>query len=267
MDYTHMYEELLEDIAQKNGLRAVNTYLKLIAGLGAILLCLFSTSYVAPLFIALVLALSILILARVDAKTYAELFIMPFWFAALSVAGIILISGGHEAFWGWNPLPWLSLSITRESINQGFFVFCRVIGGMSAMCFIALTTPMTDIFIVLRQCRIPEIVIDLAMIIYRTIFIIMDQVKQIYTAQVMRLGYSTIGESIHSFATMSGAAFISSWDAGEDLIRAMDARCYHGKFALLGETRPVECISLIAVMVFLFLSLVTVIFSQDITLI
>ena len=35
-----MYEELLEDIAQTNGLIEVNTSLKLIVGLGAILLCL-----------------------------------------------------------------------------------------------------------------------------------------------------------------------------------------------------------------------------------
>jgi len=164
-------------------------------------------------------------------------------------------------------MPWLSLSITRVSINQGFLVFCRVIGGMSAMCFIALTTPMTDIFIVLRQCRIPEVVIDLAMIIYRTIFIIVDQVKQIYNAQVMRLGYSTFSESIHSFASMCGAVFIASWNAGEDLIRAMDARCYDGKFALLGETRPVEYLPLFAVMVFLSLSSVVVILSKDMTII
>jgi cobalt/nickel transport system permease protein len=135
------------------------------------------------------------------------------------------------------------------------------------MCFIALTTPMTDIFIVLRQCRIPEVVIDLAMIIYRTIFIIVDQVQQIYNAQVMRLGYSTFRESIYSFASMCGAVFIASWNAGEDLIKAMDARCYDGKFALLGETRPVEYLPLFAVMVFLSLSSVIVFLSKDITII
>ena len=262
-----MFEELLEDIAQKNGLREVNTYLKLAVGFGAILLCLLSTSYIPPLFIALLLTAAILILARVDAKTYAELFIVPLWFAVISVAGIILISGGQEVFWSWDLMPSFSLSITRESINQGVFVFCRVIGGMSAMIFIALTTPMTDIFIVLRQSRIPEVVIDLMMIIYRTIFILMDQVIQIYNAQLMRLGYSTWRESIHSFASLCGAAFIASWDAGEDLIRAMDARCYDGKFALLGENRPVERIPGLTVVLFLLLSTLVVIVSGTITLI
>jgi cobalt/nickel transport system permease protein len=262
-----MFEELLEDIAQKNGLREINTYLKLVTGLGAIVLCLLSTSYIPPLFIALVLTGAILFLARVDAKTYAELFIVPFWFAVMSVAGIILISGGQDVFWSWDLLPGFSLSITRESINQGWFVFCRVIGGMSAMIFIALTTPMTDIFIVFRQWRVPEVVIDLMMIIYRTIFILMDQVIQIYNAQVMRLGYSTWRESIHSFASLCGAAFIASWDAGEDLIRAMDSRCYEGKFALLGENRPVERIPCLTVVVFLLLSTAVVIVSGTITII
>ena len=221
-----MFEELLEDIAQKNGIREVNTMLKLAAGLGAILLSLLSASYIPPLFIALILTGAILFLARVDAKIYAELFILPLWFAVMSVAGIILISGGQDIFWKWDILSSFSLSVTRESINEGVLVFCRVLGGMSAMCFISLTTPMTDIFSVLRKCRVPETIIDLMMIIYRTIFILMDQVIQIYHAQVMRLGYSTWRESLHSFSSLCGAAFIASWNSGEDLIRAMDARCY-----------------------------------------
>ena len=94
-----MFEDFLEDIAQKNGLRQVNTYLKLATGTGAILLCLISSSYLAPLFIAVLLTLGILFLARVDAKIYAGLFIYPFWFALMSVAGLILIYGGETVFW------------------------------------------------------------------------------------------------------------------------------------------------------------------------
>ena len=261
-----MFEDLLEDIAQKNGIRQVNTYLKLAAGTGAILLCLLSSSYVAPLFIAVLLTSAILLLARVDAKTYAGLFMHLAALALVSVAGIVFIYGGGTVFWSWHPTSWFSLSITRESVNQGFFVFSRIIGGMSAVCFIALTTPMTDLFTVMRQCRIPEVVIDLAMIIYRTIFFLMDQVRQIYHAQVMRLGYSGLRESIHTFSMMCGAAFIASWDAGDDLIRAMDARCYDGKFALIGENRPAEARSLLALGAFLLASSAVVIASQGMTL-
>ena len=261
-----MFEELLEDVAQNNGLREVNTTVKLAAGLGAIILCLLSTGYLAPLFIALVLSGAVLLLARVDVKTYAELFLVPLWFALLSAIVIVLISGGEHVYWIWDPLPFLSLSITRESINTGFFILCRVIGGMSALLFIALTTPMTDLFAVMRKCRVPDFVIDLAMIIYRTIFILMDQVRQIYHAQVMRLGYSTWRESITTFASMCGAAFIASWDEGDDLIRAMDARCYDGKFALLGESRPAGFRSVASLCLFLIAGTAAVYVSQGMTL-
>lgn len=260
-----MFEELLEDIAQKNGLREVNPYLKLAAGLGAILLCLISQSYLPPLFIAIVLTAAILGLAKVDARTYGELFILPLSFALTGVAGIILIHGGEQVFWQWDLLPSFTLSVTRESINMGIYVFCRIIGGMSAMIFIALTTPMTDIFIVLRQCRMPEVILDLMMIIYRTIFFLLDQVIQVYRAQVMRLGYSTYRESVHSFSALCGAAFIASWDAGEDLVRAMDARCYDGHFAVLGGNRPVEKKPLACLIAFLSVSVIVILCAGSAT--
>lgn len=262
-----MFEEFLEDIAQTNGLREINTYVKLTAGLGAIILCLISRSYMAPLFIAVVLSGAIVFLAGIDARTYGELFIVPLSFAVMSVLGIILLSGGNEVYWSWSPLSWFSLSVTEESINEGIFVFCRVIGGMSALIFIAVTTPMTDLFVVMRQCRIPEAVLDLAMIIYRSIFMILGQMVQTYQAQVMRLGYGSFRESIQSFAAMCGSVFIASWDSGEDLIRAMDARCYSGKFAVMGETRRVEVLPCLAVGVFLLLSTLVVLISGTNTLI
>ena len=261
-----MYEEFLENIAQKNGLGEVNTYLKLTAGLGGILLCLVSTSFIAPLFIAAILSIAVLVLARVSARIYVEIFVMPFLFAAMSVFTIVLVSGGGEVFWRWNPLPWLMLSVTRESINQGFFVFCRFLGAMSAMIFISLTTPMTDLFVAMRRCRVPQVVLDLAMMIYRTIFIIMDQLVQTYRAQQMRLGYSSFRESIRSFAVLCGSVFIASWDAGDDLVRAMDARCYQGKFAIMGDTRPVEYKSALAVVLFLGFASLIVIFTGNLSI-
>jgi cobalt/nickel transport system permease protein len=104
------------------------------------------------------------------------------------------------------------------------------------------------------------------MIIYRTIFILVDQVVQIYHAQVMRLGYTRYRESFLSFATLCGAAFIASWDAGEDLVRAMDARCYDGKFAVAGGIRPAEPIPVLVALVFLAVSSLVVILSGTVTL-
>ena len=198
-------------------------------------------------------------------RTLGELYVAPFSFALVSVSVIILLSGGGDSFWSWTPLPWLAFSITRGSINEAILVLCRVAGGMSALIFLALTTPMTDLFVVMRRCRVPEEVLDLAMMIYRTIFMIMNQLVQTYQAQRMRLGYASFRESVRSFSMLCGSVFIASWIAGEDLIRAMDARCYSGKFAMLGETQPVKAKPLMAVIGFLLVSSAIVVLTWKIT--
>ena len=74
----------------------------------------------------------------------------------------------------------------------------------------------------------PVELIDLMMIMYRYIFIMYEQAREIWQAQIMRLGYSRVRESIRSFSMLCGMLFISSWTAGEGLIQAMDCRCYDG---------------------------------------
>jgi cobalt/nickel transport system permease protein len=118
----------------------------------------------------------------------------------------------------------------------------------------------------MRRCGFPVLLLDLSMIIYRTIFILLDQLVQIYHAQVMRRGYSAPRESIRSFAMLCGAVFIGSWEAGEDLIRAMDARCYDGKFAILGDIGPLRPAPVLAVGLFLALSAGIVLYTRDISL-
>ncbi|MGE5831341.1 MAG: cobalt ECF transporter T component CbiQ [Methanomicrobiales archaeon] len=261
-----MYEEFLEDIAQGNGLREVSPSLKLGAALGAILLCLLSPGFPGPLAIAALLSLGILLLARVDPRTYGRLLLAPFSFALVSAGAILLLTGAGSAFFSWTPLPWLSLSITPAGINEGILVLSRMTGGMSALIFLAVTTPMTDLFMVMRRYGVPEPVLDLAMMIYRSIFTILDQLVQTYQAQRMRLGYSSFRESLRSFSNLAGSVFIAGWIAGEDLVRAMDARCYDGRFAVPGDSRPVETRHVLGVVAFLLVSSAIVVFTRGFTI-
>jgi cobalt/nickel transport system permease protein len=67
----------------------------------------------------------------------------------------------------------------------------------------------------------------------------------------MRLGYSRPVEAIRSFSMLCGMLFISSWNAGEDLIHAMDCRCYDGIFPSLDIAEPVQMSSLLPVLLYL----------------
>ncbi|BBL67472.1 cobalt ECF transporter T component CbiQ [Methanoculleus chikugoensis] len=231
-----MYE-VLEDFAQTNNLRETSPGLKLFIGLASILLSVSSPGPVAPLLVAASMSAAVLVLAKIPARFYAKLLLVPVSFAAMSIVVILFITGGGAVLL---EVPGLPLAVTADGANLALLLLTRVFGGMCSLYFIALTTPMTEIFDLLRKLRVPAVLIDLAMLTYRFIFILIEEAGQIYRSQVMRLGYRRFRESVHSFGMLAGALFIRTWESGESLVLAMDARCYDGRLGIPGETRPVS---------------------------
>jgi cobalt/nickel transport system permease protein len=242
-----MYE-MLEDFAQTNGLRQINPWLKLFLGLSSILLCVSSPGPFAPILVAVLLSAAILLLARIPAGVYARLLLIPVAFTLMSVVVILFITGGGTVLF---EVPGLPLAVTTGGVNLAILLLARVAGGMCSLFFIALTTPMTEVFDILRRLGVPASLIDLAMLIYRFIFILIEEAGQIYRSQVMRLGYGRFRESVNSFGMLAGALFLRTWESGEALMLAMDARCYDGKFGMPADTRPVSILSLTVVLVYL----------------
>ncbi|MGA2122629.1 MAG: cobalt ECF transporter T component CbiQ [Methanoregula sp.] len=246
-----MFEELLDDIAQNSAFRHIHPGTKILLGLGSLIICLVSPAPVVPLISGVILSLVLLIPARISPLVYGELLLAPAIFTAFSIIVLLFLLGGGDVIWRFNPVPWINLSITTGAVEQSILVLCRVFGCSISLFFIALTTPMTDLFNGMKRIGIPVELIDLMMIMYRYIFIAYDQASEIWRAQIMRLGYSRVGESIRSFSMLCGMLFITSWNAGEDFIHAMDCRCYDGIFPALDIAEPVRMRSLIPVVLYL----------------
>lgn len=246
-----MFEELLDGIAQNSSFRHIHPGTKILLGLGSLLICLVSPTPVVPVVSGVVLSLVLLIPARVSPVVYGELLVAPAIFAVMSVVVLLFLLGGGEVIWQFNPVPWINLTITTGSLGQSILVLFRVFGCSVSMFFIVLTTPLTDLFNGMKRIGVPIELIDLMMIIYRYIFIMYAQAFEIWQAQVMRLGYRRPMEAIRSFSMLCGMLFISSWNAGEALVRAMDCRCYDGVFPSLDIPEPVQMRSLIPVLLYL----------------
>ncbi|MFA6362813.1 cobalt ECF transporter T component CbiQ [Methanoregula sp.] len=246
-----MIEINLDGVAQQSTFRHIHPVTKLILALGSLILCLISPSPVVPLISGIVLSLVLIIPGRTSPRLYGELLLGPAIFTVMSIVVLLFLLGGGDVIWRFNPVSWINLTITTGSISQSTLVLFRVFGCSISLFFIALTTPMTDLFNGMKRIGIPIELIDLMMIIYRYIFIIYAQAIEIWQAQVMRLGYSRVREAIQSFSMLCGMLFISSWIAGEDLVRAMDCRCYNGVFPTLDIAEPMQMRSLIPVIAYL----------------
>jgi len=239
---------MLEDFAQTNDLGGTSPGLKLFLGLASILLCVSSPGPAAPLLVAASMSAAILALARIPPRVYARLLLIPVSFAVMSIAVILFITGSGTVLF---EVPGLPLAVTADGANLAVLLLARVFGGMCSLYFIALTTPMTEVFDIFRRLGVPTVLIDLAMLIYRFIFILIEEAGQIYRSQVMRLGYGRFRESVNSFGMLAGALFLRTWESGEALVLAMDARCYDGKLGIPGDARPISYPALAVALVYL----------------
>ncbi|KQC03855.1 MAG: cobalt ABC transporter permease [Methanoculleus sp. SDB] len=256
-------DNILDDYAHTNGLRDADTRLKLVMGAGAILISVSSGSSAAPLFIAATMALITVGLAKIPVAFYARLLAIPAGFVLTSGIVLIFLTGGGIPLWEFT-LPCGTLSVTTAAIDLASVVCARTLGGMCSLYFIALSTPMIEMFSVMRSLHLPREFVDLSMLIYRFIFILIGEAIAIKNAQEMRHGYAHFSTSLQSFSILGAMLFIRSLAKGEDLIRAMDARCYDGKLELLSQTRALSILGILCVTGYLTACVLILLSTTDI---
>ncbi len=254
--------DLLDDYAHSNALRNTSPRLKLLLGLGAMLLCISSVTPIAPLFIAVTMSFITVRLAKIPVRFYSTLLLIPLSFALLSAAVVAFMHGGGDQLFAFNIFG-ISLGIREDGANLALLLIARTFGGMCSLFFIALTTPMIEIFSVLKSLGLPDFLVDLSMLMYRYIFVFIDQAAVIHNAQVMRLGDAGVKNTLNSHAMLSSVLFLRAWEQGERLIVAMDARCYDGKLSLTEYVNKAEPRAIFAVMGYMVFVAVIAFLTKD----
>jgi cobalt/nickel transport system permease protein len=88
--------------------------------------------------------------------------------------------------------------LSRQGSIQAIEVLIRSLASTSALFFIVLTIPAIDLATTAQKIGCPQILIELALLVYRFIFLLADTAQKIVTAQVSRGGYRVHRLRMHS---------------------------------------------------------------------
>jgi cobalt/nickel transport system permease protein len=245
---------ILDDYALVSPLRHRNNWLKLAIVLFGLLAGVSATSPIPPLFIAFCMSFATMALGRAPLKLYFKLLLAPMGFAIAGVLIIAFFSGSGPEMLSFELLGY-PFAVRTDGFELALLVLSRSISGMCCLYFLSLTTPMIELFAVLKASRLPESLIELSMLIYRYIFVFLDIALSIRYAQTVRLGYSSFRRSLHSLGMLGSTLFIRSWEQGDKLFLAMNSRCYDGKMTLFEVHRPVGVPELLLTSAYFFLTL------------
>ena len=257
---------LLDDYALISPLRYRNNKLKLGIVVFGLLAGVSSTSLATPLFVAFCMAVATVFFGKVPLKFYVQLMLAPLGFAIVGAAIILFFFGSGSELFGFDIFGY-RFAANTEGVYMALHVISRTLGGMSCMFFLALSTPVVELFSILKSTKIPDSVIELSMLMYRYIFVFLEVALSIKYAQTVRLGYKDFKRSIGSVAMLASTLFIRSWEQGEKLYTSMSSRCYNGKLTMFEARRNIRMAEAAIVSVYIISTIAISCFTKNISII
>ncbi|MEV6812463.1 cobalt ECF transporter T component CbiQ [Micromonospora sp. NPDC051296] len=113
----------------------------------------------------------------------------------------------------------------------------RATAALLCLLLFAATTPLADVLPRLHRVGVPTAVTEVAALIYRMLFLLLDSVHAVRQAQAARLGYRTWASTYRSLAGQAGAVFLRAFSLARRLEEGLALRGYTGSLAVRTEVR------------------------------
>ncbi|MFC4101789.1 cobalt ECF transporter T component CbiQ [Paenibacillus xanthanilyticus] len=124
------------------------------------------------------------------------------------------------------------LVLTEDGGKLALGLMLRILACSSCFLFLILTTPMADLFQVLRKLRVPLLVLEIMQIMYRFLFLLLQTAFELYTAQRARGGYRGAKRTIADTATLAARLFDRTMSRYEGWMRGLRARGFEDELRL-----------------------------------
>ncbi|WP_373899756.1 cobalt ECF transporter T component CbiQ [Haloimpatiens sp. FM7315] len=224
---------LIDKYAYNNKLRKINPMAKFIFAIGLLILSLIFKDYIFEIIVFSFVSFIIVAFAKIPLKQYIKLLLIPMIFLIISIITILIsISKDSNLFLYSVKISSTYFGVTKESIEITRLIFFRAMASVSATYFIALTIPMNELIIVFKAFRLPKVFIELMVLIYRFIFIFLEECKEIYNAEEMRFGYMGLRNSYKSLSLLIVCLFVRVMIKYEDLTISLESKLYDGEFKM-----------------------------------
>lgn len=197
--------------------------------------CLVSNLVWSSVTSSLLLAAACLVLLLVDGVApgvVAKRLIVPWYLAIVAVATQVFLVGNSPLF-QVGPLVGHA-----EGLSRGALLGSRIFGGTAVVLAFSMTSTITELVSLASWLRVPPVLVEIASLTYRYLFLMAEEGQRIREAQTTRLGHSGWWKSMRSYGILIGMVVARSYDKAEAVYLAMAARGYRGSLPTESCRRP-----------------------------
>ncbi|MDR3594707.1 cobalt ECF transporter T component CbiQ [Clostridium sp.] len=248
--------------AYASKIRQWNAGFKVYLSILTLVLCIVLDNPYVSVAIIIAMAYLTVIKGKIPAIEYVSILAIPITFILLSTF-TIAIDFSKQAIGQYNlHLGFFYLFTSQEQIKKMAFLIIKIFAAISALQMMTLSTPSSEIISVLRNARVPKIIVELMSLIYRYIFILMDVCTKMKNSAKSRQGYCDFKTSCYTFGSIASNMLIISLKKANAYYDAMEARCYDGDLVFFEEDKKVEIRQIIVAAVFIIVLILLWIFTR-----
>ena len=170
--------------------------------------------------------------ARVPLRDWSRLNAAPMGFVLTGAAALAVELGPQ------------GLTLAADQGHAALAVILRASASASCLLLLAVTTPTPDLVRGLRRLGLPSEIADLALLIWRFVFLLLDAAAAIHIAQEARLGWSSWRRGLRSLGLLIAMLLPRAMDSARRLEVGLAARGFDGSLPMLSPVRPVSTIRL-----------------------
>ena len=148
--------------------------------------------------------------------------------APLGMVLVILLTQSLLA--GTTPLwQWGAICITQDGLFRGLYLGSKVLAAFSIASVLSALLSLTQLCSVLLWLRLPQEWVEIALLMERYISLLANMTANGFSAQKLRLGYSSWRTACQSAGALTGAVLVRSFDQAVRTQEAMNLRGYAGQ--------------------------------------
>lgn len=227
---------LIDKYAYTNNLSNIRPSIKVGIGMIFLVTSMLINNVIVLTGITFMMSIAIVCIAKIDLNNYLKLLKIPFYFLMFGIiANLINISFDTEKLIYSFKLFSFYIGISSESLNTSIYILFRSIACLTCVYFFVLTTPFNQILVLLKSLHMSDTIVELTMLVYRFIFIFLEEIAEIKKSQELRFGYINLKTSYKSLGLLGNLLYIRLMKRYEDMSISLDMKLYDGKFHIVGD--------------------------------
>lgn len=222
-------------VAHSNRWRRRSIVEKGALAIGMLLLAVALPPFPASPCIAVVMAAAALIGAGVPFRIWLGCLLAPLGFLA---------AGAFSLAFQWDGG---GLALAPHGLELAAGLAARSLAGVCCLLFLALTTPTSDLLNGLRRIGLPAELAEIALLMYRFLFLLAGEAAAMDAAQAARLGHVGMRRRLRSLGLLIANLLPRALDRARRLEIGLAARGWNGELRVLSPKVKPSTAALVAI--------------------